>query len=269
MNGQRQHDGRNGNGGRRGRRWLRVWHRRLGLLTAVFVLLLAVTGMLLSHADDLNLADIRLGGPVIDAWYDRGPKTEPVGFPTSLGWLIWQDGRLYLDGRAMSAHLPRPRGALAAGGLLAVAAEQEVLILTETGALVERMNGASLPGPIQQLGKSPNGGLIIRTAAGLFAAERDFLSWSARTDTEVAWVEPASSIPAQAMSAVRDARSGDGVSLQRLLLDLHTGRIVGAWGAYVMDAVALLFIILAVTGIVFWARSNGGRNGRRGHRRLR
>jgi uncharacterized iron-regulated membrane protein len=37
-----------------------------------------------------------------------------------------------------------------------------------------------------------------------------------------------------------------------VLLDLHSGRIVGGWGIYLVDIIALLFIIIAITGIWMW-----------------
>ena len=42
---------------------------------------------------------------------------------------------------------------------------------------------------------------------------------------------------------------------QRLLLDLHAGRIAGVAGQLVMDFAALVLTILAITGTVIWSRS--------------
>lgn len=42
---------------------------------------------------------------------------------------------------------------------------------------------------------------------------------------------------------------------QRLLLDLHAGRLFGLAGQLVMDLAALVLVVLALTGTVIWSRS--------------
>ncbi len=47
---------------------------------------------------------------------------------------------------------------------------------------------------------------------------------------------------------------GNGLPLERIILDLHSGRMFGTFGEYVMDIVALLFIFLALSGGWMWCR---------------
>ena len=37
------------------------------------------------------------------------------------------------------------------------------------------------------------------------------------------------------------------------MLDAHSGRFFGKYGAYVIDAAAILLLTLAITGIWLWA----------------
>ena len=62
-------------------------------------------------------------------------------------------------------------------------------------------------------------------------------------------------------SLSRDYR-GRGLSWERLLADLHSGRILGAAGTYFMDFIALSLIVLSMTGLFQWRRRRNG-NGRR------
>jgi uncharacterized iron-regulated membrane protein len=39
-----------------------------------------------------------------------------------------------------------------------------------------------------------------------------------------------------------------------VIADIHSGRIVTITGPYLMDAVAILLIILSITGVVMWLR---------------
>lgn len=44
------------------------------------------------------------------------------------------------------------------------------------------------------------------------------------------------------------------LTIDQVILDIHTGRFFGSLGTYVMDAAAIAFLILAGTGIYMWCR---------------
>jgi hypothetical protein len=52
----------------------------------------------------------------------------------------------------------------------------------------------------------------------------------------------------------RDYR-GRVLTLERLMLDLHSGRLFGLGGTWLMDIVAALLVILAASGMWLWSRS--------------
>ena len=43
-------------------------------------------------------------------------------------------------------------------------------------------------------------------------------------------------------------------TVDRVVLDIHTGRFFCEWGPYVMDGAALCLFLLAITGIYMWSR---------------
>ena len=52
------------------------------------------------------------------------------------------------------------------------------------------------------------------------------------------------------MESLKSAWRGRGVTVERLLLDLHSGRIFSAAGPLLMDLVAVFLILLSVSGII-------------------
>ncbi len=60
--------------------------------------------------------------------------------------------------------------------------------------------------------------------------------------------------------AITRVYRGEGLSLERLLLDLHSGRIFGSIGVLVYDLLALALGFLSISGLVLWFRSR--RNGK-------
>ena len=60
------------------------------------------------------------------------------------------------------------------------------------------------------------------------------------------------------------AYRGYGLTLERVLLDLHSGRVLGSAGVLLVDAAAILFLLLAISGLWLWSRR---RTSTRAHRR--
>ncbi|MBL1432554.1 MAG: hypothetical protein COB94_003805 [Gammaproteobacteria bacterium] len=44
------------------------------------------------------------------------------------------------------------------------------------------------------------------------------------------------------------------ISWERMLLDLHSGRVFGRYGIYVMDFAAIGLLVLSCTGLWIWLR---------------
>ena len=66
---------------------------------------------------------------------------------------------------------------------------------------------------------------------------------------------PLSAAPAANLRPeLEEAYRGTGLTLERVLLDIHAGRIPGATGVFLVDAAALLFLVLAISGLWLWAR---------------
>ena len=70
-------------------------------------------------------------------------------------------------------------------------------------------------------------------------------------DKEPLWVAP-STVPGDIKESVLVAFRGQGLPWERVVLDLHSGRIFGNWGSYVMDAAAIILFILVLSGFYKW-----------------
>lgn len=239
---------------RRGRRWRSIflWHRYLGLASALLVALLAVTGIAVNHVDSWGLSDARVREPWLLNWYGLAPQSAIVSYPAGDLWASELDGRLYLQGRTLEHDLVRLRGAAAVQEMVVIAGASALLILSRDGELIERLGSESLPGPIRRLGVDDQGRVVIETDDGLHRADQAFLGW------EPAHEQPRWSQSAELPDALRDrvlqAFRGDGLPLERVLLDLHSGRIFGHYGIYMMDAAAVLLLLLTLSGVYNWWR---------------
>lgn len=256
-----------GNGRTGVQRFLYRWHRRIGLLAGLLGLLLAVTGILLSHAQGLGLHERTVAHPWLMWIYGVEPSSPPLAGKTSAGWLVWLDGRLYLDGRPLARGFKTPIGTAAADGMIAVAGAEELLLLTSTGQIVERLGPASLPGRVDAIGTTEDDTAAVRSGGEIFAT-RDFLAWQKRPHTPVRWAvrwnEVGTEVPRSALAPALAAYRGEGVPLARIVADLHSGRFLGAVGPYLMDATAIALILLAGSGLVMWWKREPNRFKRTG-----
>lgn len=238
------------NNGRTGvQRFFSRWHRRIGMAASVLVLLLALTGILLSHADKFALYATTVAHPWVARVYDAKLHAPPRAVETAAGWVVWIDGDLYLDGAPLAEGFETLIGTAAAGGMIAVAAPGELLLVNPLGEIVERLGPASLPGRIEAIGGTANGAAAVKTADATFTT-RDFLAWQADSGAAVRWNGILAETPQTIVAPALAAHRGAGVPLHRIIADIHSGRILGTWGPYLMDAAAIALMILAISGFI-------------------
>lgn len=229
------------------------WHRRIGLLALVLVVVLAVTGIMLNHTGQMGLDEHYVQSTVVLDWYGLEPEGEPQTYRAK-GHSIsqWQQS-IYFDGRLISSSEQRLRGAVSVEPLIVAAFESELLLLSPQGELVERL--ATRFDRINRIGRH-HGQAVLATEAGYYRADENIIDWTEIGAEGVIWSEPVSLSEAE-REVLRQAYRGEGLSMERVILDLHSGRLFGAYGVYVMDAAAVALIWLAFSGLwVWWKRKD-------------
>lgn len=230
------------------------WHRRIGLAGTIFFVLLVATGMLLGHADRLGLTRAHADLPLVLAVYGLQPDGEPVAYRTDDGWVAWLDGTLFIAGSAVDSDTAPPLGAVSGAEFTAVASLDAVHLYDEEGRLVERLDGAALPGSPEALGRTGDGRLVLRAEGAAWRADRAMLGWERLpSGNHIEWVEPVA-LPAAQRSHLLEAWRGPAPRWDRVIADVHSGRILGPAGPWIVDVVSLALLVLAGTGLVQWMR---------------
>lgn len=235
------------------RQWRR-WHRWLGLLVAVPVLILSVTGVLLNHIDALGWSSSPLP-PWLARWYGAPVPVNVQGVKVVDHWYSQANERLFIDDQDAFYCQSPYQGAARENGMIVVGCGDELLLLNGQGQEVERVGAAYGVPPYSALGNVVGSGLGLETADGVIRFDVDHLTGEPLepgSEWQPARLEP---VPAALAERIRSQSVPPSLNWQRLLLDLHAGRILGLAGQLVMDLAALLLAILAVTGTVIWART--------------
>lgn len=250
--------------------WHRI-HRVTGLVSAAFVLMLAVTGLVLNHTGALRLDERYVDTAWLLDWYGVDAPPEPVSYEAGGRYITRMGRRLWIGSKPVLDDVERLSGVVRAGRFLVAALGDGLALFTADGRLVERLGDtAGVPPGVRRIGTTPDGAVVVDTPDGDYRADPALTAWQPARGAEVAWSGPARP-PAAAREALAEAWRGRGLSIERVLLDLHSGRLLGRYGVWLMDAMAVLFVLLAATGIWVWARRrnsrrNGGRRGARAGR---
>jgi hypothetical protein len=237
-----------------------LWHRWLGLAVALFAVVLSVTGLMLNHTGALRLDERRVQAPWLLHLYGIEPPGLVGAYRVGVHWITQWGDRLFLDARPVKSTGP-VYGACEAAGLLAVAGEDQLILLGPRGELVERL---SMPG-LRSVGAAAGGALVVRTDKGLLRADGQLIQWSAVSGTaDVTWSQPDSAGPPDALLRGIEAHlQGEGLPLERVVLDVHSGRILGPIGVVRMDGAAAVLLFSAVSGVWLWLRHRLRRRTRR------
>lgn len=234
-----------------------VWHRYVGVSVALFVLMLVTTGILLNHTADLDLDQRHIHSRWLLAWYGIRAPQQVQAYTAQGHWLSQWENQIYVDHRRLDTPPGGAlRGVIATAGMLVAAWPDSVLLLTPQGERIERLDSAAgLPADIQAIGLQADR-VVLRTARGWYRADTELLNWQAYVPAEpapaIAWSRPAA-LPSSLHESIVRSYLGAGLSLERVVQDIHSGRILGRWGVWLIDAAAVLMGFLALSGVWLWS----------------
>ena len=257
------------------KRILLSWHKRLGIVSAVFVLLLSVTGILLNHTSALHFGRVPAPKIVLGFYVVKTPHV--TGALVAKEWFLHANGSLYLNNPVFSPCSQHLVGAVELNNFNIIACSEELLLLTDKGELVERISAPLGSHSKQNAKQNAKQNLeaasdtdhraIAVCSSKLCLQTRDDNVYSFDLDdfdvqripkdeqSQILWSNLVEVPPAIVKSWAQE-HIGREITWERLILDLHAGRFFGAVGPWFMDFIALVFIILAATGTYLWSRKD-------------
>jgi len=238
---------------------VRRLHRSVGAATAVFIIFMVLSGLAINHSNGLGLDQHHVSQPQLLDWYGLAEPEHIKSFALGGDWLSFAGSQLYLNGKPVST-IVNGVGAVSSGAMLIAAGSEELLLLDHDGNLIERIAwGTPDAGRIEAIGLLTGDTVVVRSTGQLWLADTDLLNWQhaqnpgINPDTDIIWSTSTPAPEALHQTFTRHYR-GHGLSLERVLLDVHSGRIFGSVGIFIYDLLALAVGFLAISGLVFWFR---------------
>lgn len=238
-------------------RQLRRYHRWIGIASSALLVVLAATGFALNHT-----VDLRLHERFIDAYWVLwlyGIETPAEGdmqsFDTGEHRVTQLGSKLFLDDTEIAVTQVDLVGAATAGRFVAAAEPHRIHLFDDRGSIVDVVHPADAGiANIVSVGTIGTQ-LWLVTERGAYTYDPETFRYSPARDAAGPGTIPRSTaVPAALEEAILARYRGPGVSIERLLLDLHSGRIFGRIGVLLLDILALGFIVLAATGLWVWAK---------------
>lgn len=239
-----------------------LWHRRLGLSTFVVLIFLAISGFALNHSPGLKLNQINLSSNWLLTWYGF-EVSAAEGFEVGGKW-FYQDGNkaLLVDGDSV-APCAAPLSAVAqtADSVLALCADG-LNLLSSDGQFFEQFSAIDgLPANTQAVTVLDNRIYLTINSTTTDSVTMEFNADSlGLTAAHIApqtlkdMQQAAMPLPKLLQKKLKQQSSGPSISLETVILDLHSGRFFGQFGVLFIDLIGLLVCILSITGLVAWMK---------------
>lgn len=224
-------------------------HRRIGTLCSIPIILIALTGIFLNHSGFFSLNKIFIKNSALLSFYKMQPKELPKGFKVSKNWVSSFEGGLYLDDTKLTEINSKLISATKLNKIL-VAANKNYLFLIDTKDkfIIEKMGSESLPkGEIIALAVKDKS-LLLDTEKGKFKTNFKLSKFKEDKRPELE-IPKKSLLPKELEEKVLQNFRGEGVSLSKIMLDIHTGAMFGASGRFVWDIFAACLLLLVGTGL--------------------
>lgn len=232
---------------------LREWHRLVGAMAALFLIVLAGTGILLNHSEALGLQErfVTNGWVLSQYKLDKLPANQV--YHTSKGVVSQYGEQLFFDSKPVAKGLDKLLGAVALEEMLVLAFEERLLLLTHEGVVIESLqSGTGMPSQIQNIGEY-HGEPVLQTRSGMWRSDFMLDAWENISLPGVRW-SALGTMPEAFLGGISEHSRGHGVNAEQLILDIHNGRILGKIEPWLLDLVALLIIGLSLSGLWLWVQ---------------
>jgi len=235
------------------------WHRRLGIASAIFVVILLVTGILLNHTEGLQLDSRFTHSSLLRKMYGL-PVNLDISVAVAHQQLISQfQDKIYLNEQPVDSCQGELVGAIGLNKLagfeqsLLVACSNGLLWLDITGEYLDFITTSSINlDQIVKLGTTTKHFPIIDDGKIIYAINLDLLTLTPNPQSGISWsqLQQADTSIAKQLD---NAYYQDAISWEQLLLDMHSGRLFGGQiGVLLMDASAVILLLLVLSGLYMW-----------------
>ena len=224
-------------------------HRYIGLGICIFLVHLALTGIFLNHSIGLRLDKTFVTWPWLLNQYNLSVP-EPVNiFTIGKNNFSTIDGEVFFNDKPIFLAEEELLGAIQNRDTFILASSSIITVISKEGYIINKDN--ILPFTIKNIGFYGDEVAINDSEDKIWSSESINGVWKLTENITAQWSKEGSITPAN-QEKIRKYYVGDGVSLEQIILDFHSGAIFQKAGKIFFDVISILLIILSFTGIWLW-----------------
>ena len=228
-------------------------HKFTGIAVCVFLIHLSITGIFLNHTEELGLDEKYTASPLILGLYNISVPNKEESFLVDNYFISRFGNQVFLDNQPVFKSEVPITGAIIFNQMLVIAIENELVLLTEEGELIEKLTTANgVPVNIQKLG-AYNSLLFLKTSNQVWESNDEGQEWRVSDSSFNEWSNEVV-MPDEKTQQVESYFLGKGVSLEQFFLDLHNGNIIKGFGKWILDIIAIFLLLISISGVWIWLR---------------
>jgi hypothetical protein len=227
----------------------------MGIVGALFVILLSASGLILHYSPDLQLDNRFISSSSLLSWYRIEVPEIALSYSAGDQYASLIADAIYFNESRLPGSFTSLSGIVAAESGYAIATRNQLILLTEAGELIEILGSlVGVPAGIDRIGNSSVGEVYLELDSQVLAADLDALTWidSNSQQSRVSW-SSSEALDRQLAEQIQDDYGDSLLSWERLVLDIHSGRLLGGIGVVLVDLMAILFMLMAGTGVWIWS----------------
>lgn len=209
------------------------WHRRIGVVLGVFLLWMLTSGVLINHGHDLALDKQTISSDFWLKWYGlSSSNTQSIGDKS----LILNKEGLWLNQQNLG-ECSSLLGVAKSSQEVVVVCPEHILLLLPTGELIDHVDksrGLSIIS--QKMAVVEQKVIVLANNGQHYQLDTQSLSFNPflPVTTPINWQE------------IQQPQAQ--LSYEQWLLDAHSGRLLGSWGKWLVDALSLVLVLLIISG---------------------
>jgi len=225
------------------------FHLYVGLGISLLLIHLSITGIFLNHTDDLRLDKTYISSAWILNLYGLNvPKPSKI-FTLQQDSFSQFDTEVFLNNKPIFLFDSELMGVIKDHENFIIAAQDELFIVSQSGELMG--NQKILSFTIKSIGKYKEKIVIKDEQLNKWVGKSISDKWTPIFKDNIDWSEPGIMTPLNKKD-IKQYFVGNGISLEQIILDFHSGAIFKKEGKIFFDLVSLLLIFLSVSGIWVW-----------------
>jgi len=230
---------------------LHIWHRYIGVTISLLVIILAATGLLLNFTESLKLNKSHISAEWLLDHYNIG-NFSITSFQTDNHLVSQASEFVYLNGHYALNLKESLVGAVNLEQYILLATQTSLVVIDHDGQIIDEIGKyTGLPESPLGISATNEGHPVIRGVNTYWKGSDELSAWQPLKGPHPKWIAPTET-PNNIDALIQEHARSNEINYERVLLDLHSGRLLGGWGQNIMSLAAVLLLILALTGIVIW-----------------